>query len=69
MDIDRLAQNHAFPLVVLASCISGISGVLIKNMSIATTSMVAIRSITPIILLGLFFSIGKKTLSETVGRR
>jgi len=62
INIDQIAQRHSFGLIVIAAMISGLSGILIKFMSIPTTSMVAIRCTTPVVIIGLYLLSKKKSL-------
>ena len=47
-------EQRAFYLVIFAALLSGVSGLLVKFMSIPATSMAAIRLTTPTILVGAF---------------
>ena len=55
-------QKNAFYLVVFAALLSGVSGLLIKFMSIPATSMAAIRMTTPTILVGVYLLYRQKAV-------
>ncbi|MEL6122723.1 MAG: DMT family transporter [Bacteroidota bacterium] len=63
--MNPIDQKHAFSLVVFAALISGISGILIKFMSIPTTSMAAVRSGTPVLVTGVYLVfVGRSIIKE-----
>lgn len=59
-DRESWSSKNAFLLVVFAALISGISGILVKYMSIPPTSMAAIRSTIPVLFAGTLIALNRE---------